>query len=278
VKGIYCIRNSLTQKIYIGKSNWDIEKRWKNHVYKLKAGTHDNRYLQRSFDKHGMGSFEFLILEQVQEITDIELSKKETQYIQQFDSTSRDKGYNLTLGGEGRKHSHREDTKLKISNASRAYWRREGTLEKHSDLAKRHILTSGGVSLTIPQVIEIKKLLTFGNLTCKDISELYGISSMAVRNISTLKSWSYVGMEYNTVMRSRQLSKAKLSSGGKGKRRPKSAGSNNGRAVLSEANVIQIKKLLAIKTPHKKIASQFNVSESAIKAIKSGRRWAHVTL
>ena len=56
-------------------------------------------------------------------------------------------------------------------------------------------------------------------------------------------------------------------------------GESNGFAKLTEAQVIQIKKLLAIgHLTQKGIGSQFNISKSTVQDIKLGRRWSHVVL
>ncbi|MEM7590473.1 MAG: HNH endonuclease, partial [Cyanobacteria bacterium P01_A01_bin.83] len=63
--------------------------------------------------------------------------------------------------------------------------------------------------------------------------------------------------------------------------RPKvnTKGQNNGFAKLTEAEVIQIKRLLSDgKLTQKTIGSQFNISQSTVKSIKSGRRWSYLSV
>ncbi len=62
--------------------------------------------------------------------------------------------------------------------------------------------------------------------------------------------------------------------------RPKinTQGEKNGFAKLTEAQVRQIKQCLSqTQLTQKEIASQFNISRSTVKNIKSGRRWSHVS-
>ena len=55
-------------------------------------------------------------------------------------------------------------------------------------------------------------------------------------------------------------------------------GEKNGFAKLTEAEVIQIKQLLSDgKLTQKTIGSQFNISRSTVKSIKSGRRWSYLS-
>lgn len=56
--GVYKIQNKVTGFIYIGCSQ-NIEKRFQQHVTRLKAGNHQNRHLQGSFNKHGLENFVF---------------------------------------------------------------------------------------------------------------------------------------------------------------------------------------------------------------------------
>jgi D-alanine-D-alanine ligase-like ATP-grasp enzyme len=56
------------------------------------------------------------------------------------------------------------------------------------------------------------------------------------------------------------------------------AGSSNGRAVLSEEQVREIKTELAIGTRNAVLARQYHVSTSAICDIKKGRKWSEVAI
>jgi group I intron endonuclease len=61
--GIYCIKNLINGKIYIGSSN-DIKKRFNNHKNLLKNNKHTNNHLQSAWNKYKEKSFEFIILEE----------------------------------------------------------------------------------------------------------------------------------------------------------------------------------------------------------------------
>lgn len=71
--GIYQVRNLTTNQCYVGQSV-NIRVRWQNHLSALRAGRHDNVYLQRSFDKYGEDVFEFSVITLCSEelLTDIE--------------------------------------------------------------------------------------------------------------------------------------------------------------------------------------------------------------
>ena len=61
--GIYCIKNTIDNNIYIG-SSIDINKRKKQNFSALKNNKHYSRYLQMSFNKYKENNFSFSILEE----------------------------------------------------------------------------------------------------------------------------------------------------------------------------------------------------------------------
>jgi len=78
VCGIYEIRNIKNGKSYYGSSNDIFGRRWPTHKNNLKKGTHDNSYLQRSYNKWGEDAFEIFVLE---ECSREELKDKEQVYL-----------------------------------------------------------------------------------------------------------------------------------------------------------------------------------------------------
>ena len=100
--GVYLIRNKINNKVYIGLSV-NIEERWQYHrsSYLKEDGKEKNKPLYLAFRKYGIDNFDFQILE---ECLISELSEKEQYYIKLYDCCildGRDKGYNLTRGGDG---------------------------------------------------------------------------------------------------------------------------------------------------------------------------------
>lgn len=60
--GVYKIRNIINNKCYIG-SSIVIEERWKRHKKDLRSNKHHSIVLQRAYNKYGIDSFEFSIVE-----------------------------------------------------------------------------------------------------------------------------------------------------------------------------------------------------------------------
>ena len=110
---VYMALNTITGKVYIGKTAGLLGKRIRDHRYdsKEKSG-----YFQRSIRKHGWDAFEWSVLEHGCE-SEEELNDLECHYIFQHKHYGRGV-YNCTLGGEGCCGMvHSEESKKKISEA-----------------------------------------------------------------------------------------------------------------------------------------------------------------
>jgi group I intron endonuclease len=87
--GIYKIININNSKVYIGSSK-NIEKRWKEHTYRLKYNAHHSSKLQRSYNRtENKSIFKFEIIE---ETSEEQLKEREQYYIDLYDSFNN--GYN----------------------------------------------------------------------------------------------------------------------------------------------------------------------------------------
>ena len=91
--GIYTIRNTENDKVYVG-SSLNIEKRFLKHKTQLKNRVHSNKHLEKSYHLYGEDSFVFIVEEICgkEELLDLELS-----YIIKYDALNETKGYNMTV-------------------------------------------------------------------------------------------------------------------------------------------------------------------------------------
>jgi group I intron endonuclease len=127
--GIYCIRNMVNNKVYIGKSK-NIYKRIVQHLILLKNRSKDeNEYLINSYYKYGHDSFEYFVLEFLEE-DEILVSEKELYWMKIYDSLNPLKGYNLRSDSNSKMIVHQK-TKDKISNRLKKEWI-EGKRVNHS--------------------------------------------------------------------------------------------------------------------------------------------------
>lgn len=130
--GIYCIRNLVTNKVYIGKSK-NIYKRIHQHVYDLKNSRKDeNPYLQNSWNKYGEFNFEYFVLEFLEENEEL-VAERELYWMNIYNSL--ENGYNLRSDSDSRMIVHKKTSK-KISNRLKKEWS-EGVRSNHGEkLAK----------------------------------------------------------------------------------------------------------------------------------------------
>ena len=121
IQGIYKIVNCINNKVYIGQSI-DIYKRFRNHKYNLQKNILHPLY--NSFRKYGIVNFEFIIIEEVISIQN--LDNREQYWLDHYKSYDKEHGYNLRSKAEsnkGYKHTkgkkHSEETKAKISSSTK---------------------------------------------------------------------------------------------------------------------------------------------------------------
>lgn len=93
---IYKISNDINDKVYIGKTTFNIEKRWNEHCNDSTKVRCKNKPLYQAFNKYGIAHFK---IEAIEECDDEKLNERESYWIEYYDSYCY--GYNATLGGDG---------------------------------------------------------------------------------------------------------------------------------------------------------------------------------
>ena len=95
---IYKITNNLNGKIYIGKTNFTIEKRWKEHCQDYQKDCLNKRPLYSAMKKYGIENF---FIEEVEQLeTPQQAEEREKYWIEYYGSFKY--GYNATKGGDGK--------------------------------------------------------------------------------------------------------------------------------------------------------------------------------
>jgi group I intron endonuclease len=133
--GIYCITNTITNKVYIG-STVNLHRRCLAHLRLLRANKHSNQKLQSSWNKHGEDVFIFTSLV---ECAKDQLITLEQFFIDKFEADT--KGYNIcsTAGCQFSKRigpvvgrTHSVETKAKMS-ASASGKKKKPLTEDHKE-------------------------------------------------------------------------------------------------------------------------------------------------
>ena len=148
---VYCHTNKLNGKKYIGITSQEPRKRWG------KDGKGYGGYFRNAINKHGWNGFTHVI-------THVGLSKEnakkiEIKLIKENDTTNRDRGYNITLGGEsasgyfftledrekisvaGKGRKATDETRKKMSQVGRERVFSDETRKKMSESRKKRVTT-----------------------------------------------------------------------------------------------------------------------------------------
>ena len=115
---VYVHINKVNGKRYYGITCQKVNKRWQNgYGYKFwidkKGKEHGNEHFWNSICKYGWDNFEHIVI--ARGLTEEEAKWLEIELIREWDTTNRDKGYNITKGGESNKLT--EETRKKISES-----------------------------------------------------------------------------------------------------------------------------------------------------------------
>jgi len=130
--GVYCIRNVVNGKIYIG-SSVNVKRRLQAHRYTLRVNKHKNAHLQSAWIFYGKDCFDFVALEYVGEQ---KLLATEQKWMNLLDSCNPANGYNIALiAGRTTGHVWSEESKQKISIANTG---RKRSQEHKDAISKAH--------------------------------------------------------------------------------------------------------------------------------------------
>ena len=93
---IYKIINDINNKIYIGKTEFSIEKRFREHCSDAFRDRNEKRPLYAAMRKYGIEHFRIELIEETKNP-----EEREIYWIEYFDGYTQ--GYNATKGGDGKK-------------------------------------------------------------------------------------------------------------------------------------------------------------------------------
>lgn len=96
---IYKITNKINGKMYIGKTIFTVEQRWKEHQKDSRRRDFEKRPLYSAIKKYGIENFS---IEEVEECPIEILSEREKYWIEYYGSFKN--GYNATIGGDGKQY------------------------------------------------------------------------------------------------------------------------------------------------------------------------------
>lgn len=180
--GIYCIRNMINQKVYIGKSI-NIRQRIWCHIGRLnsKDSKSENQHFINAWWKYGKENFEYFVLEIIDKNQDnIEniIKDKELFWMDYYQSYNRDKGYNLRRDSSTSMIVHNE-TREKMSVSHR---------KRYENIEER-IKTGKKASKFWKENPEIKEQM---RKKISDIHTKYSIYQYSKDGLTLIKIWNKV--------------------------------------------------------------------------------------
>lgn len=171
---IYGIKNTETDRWYIGLTRMDYRKRWTKHRHELKYNKHHSDKLQRSYNKYGKDKFEYILLASYNDISDEELSEKEIGFIKKYNSLN--DGYNVHNGG------------LPMSNEARGKMK-----ESHKNqISHKRILNEEEVFILLPIIDR-----TTG--TRRLLANLFGCNKIVTTGLKERTSYKEITEKYDNL-------------------------------------------------------------------------------
>lgn len=292
---LYQITNLINNKIYIGKTN-NITKRWSNH----RCGNNKNMVIARAIKKYGKENFKFEVLYKnvpIEEIDNLEIKTIKEK------NCRVPNGYNVAEGGQGgvgvRKYGA-DNSNAHLTEQEAQYILDNRNLPMYvlyNDFSDKisydafqkvyHHKTYLNLTTTVevyPYNLEFSSQFNSPGLEYDEVvllrqryanGEYWREVYKDFQNIY-LNEWSfwrvYNGETYKLVMpevftpENKHLHASRAHSG-----------SNNGRAKLTEADVIKIRQLKKDNYENKIIYDMFpQVSKTTIRSIINGKSWRYL--
>lgn len=227
---IYIICNKLNNKVYIGYTSREIDKRFSEH-----CNLHIKQHLHLAIAKFGIDNFSIQLIESFNNKESA--LEAERFWIGFFRSWDPKFGYNFTLGGE--------NTPVKLPSSINQ--------QKTSFIINRDAGLCKNVKLTRKKVLEIKRMILSKEKSYTQISKDFNISTTVVCEIARNKKWKDVLKDTPII----ETPKDNWSM----------PGSKNGNAKLDEATVLKMRaEYISVKN-YAELARKYGISESQVARI-----------
>lgn len=169
--GIYSITCTANGKVYIG-STVGFKRRWYEHRNDLKRGKHCSPYLQNAYNKYGVESFDFQVVEYIKYAD--ELLETEQRWIYWYQSHDNEKGFNVCpVAGYTTYRILGDAEKKKISEGLRRYHLRRRESE-------------GVCTINDVAIKKREPKYTLGEITSDGTAKLMDLTSRDLKKIASV--------------------------------------------------------------------------------------------
>lgn len=191
---IYCIKNSINGKVYVGSAIKGLSSRKYLHRKLLNTGLHHSKHLQRAWNMYGEDVFEWHVLEKLKSKTNI--IDREQFWMDLLQAYKKEHGYNIspTAGSnagaefyrtEAFRAKMRENAKNNVTLLSIIAARPHSMKRRLENAAARSVLSED-------QVVKVKAALAAGEYQA-DIARKFSISQSTISLIKNNVTLAYGG-------------------------------------------------------------------------------------
>lgn len=204
-KGIYMVKCNGNGFVYIGATGTQFRYRKTSHLVALKNGKHHKKDMQNDCFKYGIESFEFIILETIDDI-DI-IKEREKYYIDIYKCNGN--CYNVNNGGENIGNVLSDETRKRMSEAHKGIKPSEYSMQVLMEYNKNKVVSketkeklskyfagekSNFAKITDEQAKEIKIKLMNGR-TKKSLMEEYDVGLACIDFILMDQRWKHIQVD-----------------------------------------------------------------------------------
>lgn len=195
---IYKITNKINGKLYIGKTEETVEKRFKQHLSECNKDRCKNRPLYRAIRKYGKENFEVSLIEETDDPCN-----REVFWIEFYESFGN--GYNATKGGDGSSYVDKDivifhliNTTRNCSEVARLTGYDNSTCRKiaiENNLYVKYKVKGVEVYnsiLTEELVLKIKQLYIPKKFGKRKIAKILNLPVDAVQHVITGRTWKHL--------------------------------------------------------------------------------------
>lgn len=256
MRTVYIIVNEENNRVYVG-STVNYPKRKLSHLGRLRDNFHSNKRLQEDFNLYGESSFHFQILESFENISEVDLAKREEFYIHEFNSCDPEKGYNIYSRCNAFSDEAREEISRKCSKELNGNYGNSLSEEIKKKMRDRRY---GEDHVNKPRVSSYKK---------KTVEEL-----AKSREQLSLKMKGRVVPQETRDKISKARQGMKWSQEVKNKFSEDRKGEKNSNSKLSKEQALEIHRLMNEGNIHySEICEQFNIGVTQAYKIKRKEHW-----